>query len=398
MVASNNEVQWEEPGPLFTASVARKRAEQDAMLLANRIRLLRAEEDKTRKKIRDTEKKTQEIIEIRRRNEEKRIAREAEQAVRDAQENEFRQRSNAGRNDHSQKLQEKQRSLQESNAASSEMVRRERELAKQALEEQRLLEQAEMIARAERVRGALQAATRSRARSEGAKQEQAKELVRERLLREEDERRARLNDIDRMEREEADLIARLQQSQERHRVAFLRLEDVIRQQGQPSMSTPKAVIRPANSTSLPPPGQLGRGSTSARVTSAASTSSGQSRPPRPRPRPTGQGPEGPEGSGGPVGEQVPSPAVRQGSGLGSTAMSTQVDGSGRQVTQKNSGQVDLDCSASGTEQRGIEPNESSGHSPPCSGRGHQMTYTTVDGQLLDIPAEEDLDLASLLNS
>lgn len=39
--------------PLFDATRARKKAEQDSILLANRIRLLRAEEARTRKKISD---------------------------------------------------------------------------------------------------------------------------------------------------------------------------------------------------------------------------------------------------------------------------------------------------------------------------------------------------------
>lgn len=47
--------------PVFDATRARKKAEQDSILLANRIRLLRAEDAQTRKKIVETEKKTQEI-------------------------------------------------------------------------------------------------------------------------------------------------------------------------------------------------------------------------------------------------------------------------------------------------------------------------------------------------
>ncbi|CAK0882150.1 unnamed protein product, partial [Prorocentrum cordatum] len=63
--------------PAFSSALsARKRAEQDAVLLANRIRLLRAEEENTRKKIRETEKQTTDILEARRRNEEHRLVKE----------------------------------------------------------------------------------------------------------------------------------------------------------------------------------------------------------------------------------------------------------------------------------------------------------------------------------
>ena len=44
--------------PVFDATRARKKAEQDSILLA----LLRAEDARTRKKIVETEKKTQEIL------------------------------------------------------------------------------------------------------------------------------------------------------------------------------------------------------------------------------------------------------------------------------------------------------------------------------------------------
>ena len=66
--------------PLYQATVARKRAEQDTILLANRIKMLRREEEMTKRKIEDTEKKTKEIFDVRRRNEERRLQKELEDA------------------------------------------------------------------------------------------------------------------------------------------------------------------------------------------------------------------------------------------------------------------------------------------------------------------------------
>ena len=74
-------------------------------------------------------------------------------------------------------------------------------------------------------------------RSEGAKQELAKDVLRERLLREEDARRMRLKEVERMEQEEAELLERLHRSQERHRMAYMQLEDVL-----PGSSTTKLSI------------------------------------------------------------------------------------------------------------------------------------------------------------
>jgi len=46
----------------------RKKAEEDAQLLANRIALLQLEEKKAMKKIEETKKKAKEIIELKNRN------------------------------------------------------------------------------------------------------------------------------------------------------------------------------------------------------------------------------------------------------------------------------------------------------------------------------------------
>merc|ERR1712151_705572 len=61
---------------LTSAKEARKRAELDAQLLANRIALLKQEEEKAWKKIEETRKRSQEIMELRKQNEQKFAAKE----------------------------------------------------------------------------------------------------------------------------------------------------------------------------------------------------------------------------------------------------------------------------------------------------------------------------------
>merc|ERR1719352_1611129 len=61
---------------LTGAKEARKRAELDAQLLANRIALLRQEEDKAWKKIEETRKRAAEITDLRKQNEQKFAAKE----------------------------------------------------------------------------------------------------------------------------------------------------------------------------------------------------------------------------------------------------------------------------------------------------------------------------------
>ena len=53
---------------LFNATIARKRAEQDALLLQNRIQLLRLEEEKALSKTKETEKRAGDILTLRERN------------------------------------------------------------------------------------------------------------------------------------------------------------------------------------------------------------------------------------------------------------------------------------------------------------------------------------------
>lgn len=55
---------------LLEAKLARKKVEEDAQLLANRIALLEVEDKKAQKKIEDTRKKAQEIMDLKARNKE----------------------------------------------------------------------------------------------------------------------------------------------------------------------------------------------------------------------------------------------------------------------------------------------------------------------------------------
>lgn len=57
-------------GALVATRMNKKKAQDDAKLLANRIALLKLEEKKAWKKIQDTKKKAEQVIQIRERNHE----------------------------------------------------------------------------------------------------------------------------------------------------------------------------------------------------------------------------------------------------------------------------------------------------------------------------------------
>lgn len=377
--------------PLFDATRARKKAEQDSILLANRIRLLRAEEARTRKKISDTEKKTQEILRFRHRNEQRRQEKEQFEAQKEWMEHEFRTKQMVERIDQQHKILDKKKQIQERNALGGSVARQQRQHQREVVDLERQAHQDEAFARAEQVRAAMDKAARSRARSEGAKQELAKDVLRERLLREEDARRMRLKEVERMEQEEAELLERLHRSQERHRMAYMQLEDVLRQGSNGSALAPSFTFEdPYSGRSTPtralaelgplhPPERAAPHV--AHVAHVASeperhSVARQAKPPLPR------APPGARPSSASRVRMAPSVTVEA------------VDAVDR-LRQKHSASAMSNTSTAIGESCLEGPGEGSNPSTPSS--APQIRYTTVDGVQLDIPAEEDLDLAALLN-
>lgn len=396
----------DQPCPLFNANNARRKAEQDSILLANRIRLLRAEEEKARKKIRETESKTKEIIDLRRRGEEKRHAREAEDARKEALEQELRARAVKEREDNQRRLQLVQRDILEQKANAGVAQKQEREMHKQLIKQEQMEAAAETAARADRVRKELQASERRRARSEGARLELGRANFEEKLAREDEQRRANLQHISRMENEEAELIQRLQRSQERHRIAFAQLEDALA--GGPGTAPQRS--GGGNSVgSSRCPSSLDDGrctdflqgtapSTGSRTPVGASAAVG-SRPPRPRASgtPTSAAAAASAASGSGVagrGRARPTSASRASSvpRLPSQSATRPMGGASKGLTAARDNSTTSICS---TASGGPSPESAaSGHSTPTAA---PISYTTVDGMQLEIAEEEDLDLNLLLS-
>lgn len=139
---------------LFTATVSRKRTEQDALLLRNRIQLLRLEEERALQKTKETEKKAADILTLRERN--LRSKEEQQQA-----ESDLRRKQEAQRN----LVQKRKEQLTKGKAGAlgQEANRKKMEHAR-ALEERRMAEEARKIEREEYRREAEE--TRHRIRRE----------------------------------------------------------------------------------------------------------------------------------------------------------------------------------------------------------------------------------------
>lgn len=413
---------------LFSAVAARKRAEQDALLLANRIRLLRAEDQKTKKRVQETEKRMQAIVEIRRRNEDCRALKEVECSRRQAQEQDAREQKRREREEQLRKTSDRRKAVMEQKLGQSGGVKQEREAARQFLREQRAQTEAEQQARAERVRSQAAAASRSRARSEGARQEMVKNSIKERFCAEEERRLATLAEIERMEREEAELLAQLQKTQEQHQSVFLRLEDTVQQPGIGGRCLASLALAPvagratpssrssSRSSPVPPhpvtpqgvlPRAMSLDGPELRLPALGSSSTigAASRPPLPR------GDRCP--TGGFAQALLPSPHAAAG-----TAMVRKRPGSASRAAIRCTGAANScsmngamgggsqgGCSRSGsscsTTASGVchsaDPGESRSSTPSTPQKQQPIIYTTVDGLTLDVGQEEDLDLAALLN-
>jgi len=382
--------------PLFNANNARRKAEQDSILLANRIRLLRAEEEKARKKIRETEGKTKEIIDLRRRSEEKRSAKDAEDARREALEHEIRSKWAGAREEQQRKIQIAQRELLENKATAYAMLKQDREVHKQQIQHEQQEAAAEAAGRAFHVRRELQESQRRRARSEGARLELCKMNFQEKLVREEEAARNSQSQISRMEKEEAELIQRLQRSQERHRAAFAALEDALSAPQTASSSRCPSSLDQVPLQELPQGLAPSSGSRISLAASSCPSSTGSeprataSRPPRPRASATPTPPQNAApGSGANAGKTRPTSATRLASvprvmpSMASKSVASLRDYSEASICSTRSDGPGQESGASG-------------HSTPTS-MAPAITYTTVDGLQLDIPPEEDLDLGKLLS-
>lgn len=203
------------------------------------------------------------------------------------------------------------------------------------------------------------------------------------------------------------LLNKLQQSQVRHQAAYLQLEDMLKGEG-PSRAGSAMGFSPTPDGSKAP---------SVRLPGGAAGPSGASRPPRPR-GPPGYAAASAADGGGAAGPSPGAASARSNSRPGSSSSRSgparcagrlprrSADAHGPPVAAALAGgkstplpEKALSSCSTASGGGGGQGTSGSGQSTPMSScNGPSITYTTVDGLQLDIPTEEDLDLASLLNS
>eukprot|EP00747_Dinoflagellata_sp_TGD_P167715 gnl/TRDRNA2_/TRDRNA2_192658_c0_seq1.p1 gnl/TRDRNA2_/TRDRNA2_192658_c0~~gnl/TRDRNA2_/TRDRNA2_192658_c0_seq1.p1 ORF type:complete len:269 (+),score=94.53 gnl/TRDRNA2_/TRDRNA2_192658_c0_seq1:152-958(+) len=209
---------------LTGAKEARKRAELDAQLLANRIALLKQEEEKAWKKIEETRKRAHEIMELRQQNEQKFAAKEHYykqkwESIRNAQSQNAMNRDKAKeRRDmtRSAMLESKTRQVQTTKEASQQFLLQKKE--REAAERQANVDRSNLIkARKEEARRKLE--EERLAQLEKFREDYEARTAQEEMLR------ARTDAlVAKMEKEEMELIQRLQNTQTVQRNAYEELE------------------------------------------------------------------------------------------------------------------------------------------------------------------------------
>lgn len=243
----------EADGRLCSVTAQRKRAEEDVLLLANRIKHLKAEEERALRKVQEVRSKTNELTAAR----ERRAADMARKAARaeDVQRAESAKRGDLRRQDINREYEVRkkmeQRCLERGRAARADRLSRAEELRRAAeLEDGK---QMALRARASSLRRSEFHAQHARARIAVERQEQARKTQEQRRLQDERKIRDAGDAMARMEQEEMAVLERLQHSQQLYESACREYE-VVRGAGSrpPSLGPPLALPLPPERQRLTP--------------------------------------------------------------------------------------------------------------------------------------------------
>jgi len=224
---SDNGIEEGLHGKFLSSKLARKKAEEDAKLLANRISLLKMEEQKAIKKIEETKKRAKEIMQQRQRNEE--IIRKKEERQRQKEEeerlkqlqNKMSKESmkealiNGKTNSFLKKKEEAERvKVEKSETRDIMEMQKEQELLKNASIKQMIKNQEKELAEKKK-------------RDFAEKQARSRADLEEKIMKEDDGRRQREAEVARLEEEELELIRKLQNTQLHQEAAYAELENAL---------------------------------------------------------------------------------------------------------------------------------------------------------------------------
>ena len=215
------------PPTLLSTRHRKKQADHDALLLKNRIELLKKEEARALKKINKTKTRASEIIRMREENERKHQERvlnttKAAKAQQKAQREHLEHEALAQRNRQERVEREMQKKIE-----SVQQVRQEKQYLRKDLVEQRRVEIEANKKKSKQIKEEQNKLRRRRDQAAKKKAMATKASYDKRVKEEEDAIKAREREVKKMERQELDLIHQLKKAQKMQREAFVVLEGAL---------------------------------------------------------------------------------------------------------------------------------------------------------------------------
>lgn len=202
----------------------RKRAEADLQLLANRIALLRAEEQKAVTKMIETQSRAHEIIQIKKRNEDTIKEKVANYSGKEQQTKAMRDKINSDREERRKKIAYGKKIIQDSKHVEAIETKEEAKKIEEARMIERLAIEEEKKLRAMEEKRRRDVAKRLREK-EIAEKQQLAQLQYTKRIAEEARRTVEAEEmIKSLEREERELIERLKDTQDKQREAYEMLQ------------------------------------------------------------------------------------------------------------------------------------------------------------------------------
>jgi len=216
-----------EKAKLTEAKQMRKQADEDARLLANRIALLKQEELKAVKKIEETRRKAQEILETRNRNLEKQRQREEAKRIQEELESQKIEENRKIR-DRTKQVKDQANYYRQTKALNDvQGMKNAKKHYQYTIEVQKTEDLAEKMSLKNSIKSQLKNAEERRKKMVEDKREKAR-MENEKKIEEENRiRREREEAVGRMEQEELELIQRLQNTQLLQKSAYEDLENAL---------------------------------------------------------------------------------------------------------------------------------------------------------------------------
>lgn len=213
---------------LRASKKARQRADEDAKLLENRIKLLKQEEAKARKKISETKKRAKDILSTKKRNLDQRKKKKELIHKRQNDDRNLAIRNQNMKEEIERNKKEKEAEIENRRREEADRLRQEKREQEELVEMYRQQEQLKNTSMKQMIRNGEKEAEENRKREYSIKKAKARSNLDEKVLKENQRRMEHEQMVAKMEREELELIHRLQNTQTVQKAVYNELEEALK--------------------------------------------------------------------------------------------------------------------------------------------------------------------------